>query len=72
MGHAQLQLTYSEDSYSDIMEMNKALQDSYSTVDVRVGMSNDTMTAELYVDNLKDERGEISNTFVLIDSVCLI
>ena len=64
MGHAQLQLTYSEDSYSDIMEMNKALQDSYSTVDVRVGMSNDTMTAELYVDNLTDERGEISNTFV--------
>ena len=46
------------------MEPNKALQDSYSTVDVRVGMSNDTMTAELYIDNLNDERAEISNTFV--------
>ncbi len=64
LGHAQLQLTYSDSSYSDIMEPNKALQDSYSTVDVRFGMSNDTMTAELYIDNLNDERGEISNTFV--------
>jgi len=64
LGHAQLQLTHSDSSYSDIMEPNKALQDSYSTVDVRLGMSNDTMTAELYIDNVTDERGEISNTFV--------
>ena len=46
------------------MEPNKARQDSYMYVDVRVGVSNDTMTAELYVDNLNDERAEISNTFV--------
>ena len=64
LGHAQLAITHSDDSYSDIMEPNKARQDSYMYVDVRVGMSNDTMTAELYVDNLNDERAEISNTFV--------
>jgi len=46
------------------MEMNKALQDSYSYFDVRAGMSNDTMTAELYIDNVTDERAAISNTFV--------
>ena len=34
------------------------------TVDLRFGMSNDEMTAELYIDNVTDERGEISNTFV--------
>jgi len=64
VGHAQAQLTYSDDSYSDVMEPNKALQDSYSYIDVRFGISNDSMTAELYIDNVTDERAEISNTFV--------
>ncbi len=64
LGHAQLAITHSDDSYSDIMEPNKARQDSFSYMDVRVGVSNDTMTAELYIDNLNDERAEISNTFV--------
>ena len=64
LGHAQVQLTHSDDSYSDIMEMNKALQESYSYIDIRVGMSNDNMTAELYIDNVNDERAAISNTFV--------
>jgi outer membrane receptor protein involved in Fe transport len=64
LGHAQLAITHSDDSYSDIMEPNKARQDSFTYMDVRVGMSNDTMTAELYIDNLNDERAEISNTFV--------
>ena len=64
LGHAQLAITHSDDSYSDIMEINKARQDSFTYMDVRVGVSNDTMTAELYIDNLNDERAEISNTFV--------
>ena len=64
LGHAVVQFTHSDDSYSDIMEMNKARQDSYTYMDVRVGMSNDEMTAELYIDNVNDERAAISNTFV--------
>ena len=64
VGHAQVQFTHSDHSYSDIMEPNKARQDSYSYIDARFGMSNDTMTAELYIDNVTDERAEISNTFV--------
>ena len=34
LGHAQLQFTHSADSYSDIMEPNKARQDSYTYMDV--------------------------------------
>jgi len=64
VGHAQVQFTHSDHSYSDIMEMNKARQDSYSYMDVRFGISNDGMTAELYIDNVTDERAAISNTFV--------
>jgi hypothetical protein len=62
--HFQAQLTWSDDSYSDVMEPNKALQDSYSFMNIRAGVSNDSWMAEVYVDNITDERAEIANTFV--------
>ena len=64
VGHVQVQYTFSDSSFSDIMGPNKAEQDSYSYIDLRAGISNDELTAELYVDNVTDERAEISNTFV--------
>ena len=63
-GHWQAQLVVSDKSYSDIMEPNKAEQDSYSYANFRAGISNDSWMAELYIDNITDERAEISNTFV--------
>jgi len=63
-GHWQAQLTVSDKSYSDIMGPNKAKQDSYSFANVRAGVSNDSWMAEMYINNITDERGEISNTFV--------
>ena len=63
-GHFQAQLTWSDDSYSDVMEPNKALQDSYSFMNVRWGVTNDNWLAEAYIDNITDERAEINNTFV--------
>ena len=62
--HFQAQLTWSDDSYSDIMEPNRAIQDSYSFMNVRWGISNDSWLAEAYIDNITDERAEINNTFV--------
>ena len=64
VGHFQAQLVWSDSSYSDVMEPNKALQDSYSYINIRAGISNDDWMAELYIDNINDERAEISNTFV--------
>ena len=64
VGHVQAQFTYSDESFSDIMEPNKARQAGYSYIDLRAGMTNDDITAELYIDNVTDERAEISNTFV--------
>jgi outer membrane receptor protein involved in Fe transport len=63
-GHYQAQLTWSDDSYSDVMEPNKAIQDSYSFINMRAGISNDVWLAEIYIDNITDERAEINNTFV--------
>jgi len=64
MSHILVQFTFSDESYSDIMEMNKAKQDSYKVLDLRVGISNDDWNAELYIDNVTDKRAAISNTFV--------
>ena len=63
-GHWQAQVTISDDSDSDIMEPNRAVQKGYTLFNVRTGMSNDDWSAELYIDNLTNRRAEISNTFV--------
>lgn len=62
--HWQGQLTVSDDSYSDIMEPNRAIQSGYNLLNVRAGVSNDAWVAEVYIDNLSNERAEISNTFI--------
>ncbi len=62
--HWQAQMTFSDKSYSDIMEPNKAEQDAYSFFNIRAGVSNDDWTAEVYLDNVTDKRADISNTFV--------
>ena len=64
MAHLLAQFTFSDDSYSDIILPNREQQDSYSFINVRAGISNDMGLLELYIDNLTDERGEISNNYV--------
>ena len=63
-GHWQAQFNHSRASDSDIMEPNRAQQGMYSLANIRAGVSNDNWTAEMYIDNVFDERAEISNTFV--------
>jgi len=58
------QITYSDDSYSDVILINRAKNQSYAKVDVRLGVSNDDFTTEFYIENLTDERAEISRNFV--------
>ena len=63
-GHLQAQITVSDDSFSDIMQPNRAIQRGYTLMNVRTGISNDAWTAEFYIDNLTNRRAEISNTFI--------
>ena len=64
-GFWQIQFNMSDKSYSDIMQPNRAKQDSYNLTNIRAGIdSEDGWTAEMYVDNVTDERAELSNTFV--------
>ena len=64
VGHLQAQYNFSDDSDSDIMEPNRANQGSYSFINIRAGVTAEDYMIELYVDNVTDERAEISNTFV--------
>ena len=63
-GHWQAQFNHSRASDSDIMEPNRAQQGMYSLANIRAGVSNDNWTAEMYINNITDERAEISNTLV--------
>ena len=64
IGHWQAQMTVSEDSFSDIMQPNRAEQASWILFNLRTGISNNEWTAEVYLDNAFDKRAEISNTFI--------
>ena len=64
LGHVQGQVNISDESFSDIIEPNKAKQDSYSFANIRAGISNESWIAEIYIDNLTDKRAQISNNFV--------
>ena len=56
-------LSYSDEAYTDIITINRLELDSWVMVGMSAGVSNDEWTAELYVDNLTDERAEVSGSF---------
>ena len=64
MGHVVAQMNTTDDTFGDIMQMNRAQIEGYTAFDMRAGFSNDEMTAEMYIENITDERGEINNNFV--------
>ncbi len=62
--HFMPQLTISDDSVSDIIEINKAQIDGWTTLGATLGVTADNWGAELYATNLTNEYAEMSNNFV--------
>ena len=62
--HVMPHLTYSAESYSDIITINRDKIDSWMLLGVTAGVRASNWTAELYIDNLADEQAEISRNFV--------
>ena len=62
--YAQGQLIYSGESRSDIIEINSADVDSYTTLGLRGGLVADRYSVELFVDNVTDENYVLANNFV--------
>tara|TARA_R110000868_G_scaffold13892_1_gene64594 strand:- start:39105 stop:41690 length:2586 start_codon:yes stop_codon:yes gene_type:complete len=62
--HVMPQIVFSGDSVSDVIEINKVALDGYTMAGFSTGLTSDGWSVEAYVDNLTDERAELSNNFV--------
>ena len=64
MAHVQPKISYSAKSFSDIININRAQIDSWAKLDFAVGVSSDRWSAEIFANNLTNERIELNNNFV--------
>ncbi|MHA6288094.1 TonB-dependent receptor [Maricaulis sp. CAU 1757] len=64
LAHVQPQIVHSDDSVSDVIEINKAVLDSYTLAHFSTGVTTDQWRVELFVDNLTNEHAQMSNNFV--------
>lgn len=62
--HVMPQIVFSDSSFSDIIEINKAEIDGWVTLGATLGVSADKWTAELFGSNLTNEYAELANNFV--------
>ncbi|GAB2188637.1 TonB-dependent receptor [Sessilibacter sp. MAH1] len=62
--HVMPHMAYSDEAFSDIITINRAKIDSWVLFGLTAGLSSDKWTAELYVDNLLDERAELAVNFI--------
>lgn len=62
--HVMPHASYSDESFSDIITINRQVMDSWFMLGVTAGVSNNAWSAELFVDNLTDEAAELSMNFV--------
>ncbi|MEL6567935.1 MAG: TonB-dependent receptor [Pseudomonadota bacterium] len=62
--HIMPQIVFSDDSRSDIIEINSADIDGYVTLGGTLGVTADQWSAELFATNLTNEYAELSNTFI--------
>ena len=72
-GHFQVSAAYEGKRRSDLRTIENAIQGNlpaYTTVDTSAGITNDSWSVELYVRNLFDKRGFLSNSIQCPETVC--
>ncbi|MAW81471.1 MAG: TonB-dependent receptor [Parvularcula sp.] len=62
--HLQSQVVYSGSSYSDIIEINKAKVNAWTTVSASFGVAGEKWSMEIFGENLGNTYGELANNFV--------
>lgn len=62
--HVMPQIVVSDDSVSDVIEINKVQLDGYVMGHFSAGLTSDRWSVEAFVQNVTDERAELSNNFV--------
>ena len=61
--HVMPHISYSDDVYTDIITINRMQLDSWTLFGLTAGIGNDNWSAEAYIDNLSDERAQLSGNF---------
>ena len=62
--HFMYSIAYSDQSYSDIIRINRDRVESWYMMGVTAGVETDKWVATAYVDNLTDQRAELSRNYV--------
>ncbi|MDX1570522.1 MAG: TonB-dependent receptor [Xanthomonadales bacterium] len=62
--HVMPSISWSSEQFSDIIVINRAEIDSWTMASLTAGVSATNWSAELFIDNLTDERAEIARNFV--------
>ena len=63
LAHVMPHLTHSGESFSDIIVINRDRVDGWTMLGLTAGVTSDNWSAELYLDNLTDERAEVARSF---------
>lgn len=61
--HVQGQMLYSDEVYTDIITINRLKLDAWTMYGMTAGVSAEGWKAEMYVDNLTDERAQMAGNF---------
>jgi outer membrane receptor protein involved in Fe transport len=64
LAHVMLNGSYSDEVNTDIVAANSITLDSWSLWNLAVGLTDQQWSAEVYVENLADERAEISGNAI--------
>ncbi|MBT8087581.1 MAG: TonB-dependent receptor [Gammaproteobacteria bacterium] len=64
MAHVMPSVSWSSEAFSDIITINRDKMDSWVMASVSAGLSKDSWDAEIYINNLTDERAEVARNFV--------
>lgn len=62
--HVMPQIVFSDDSVSDVIEINKMDLDGYVTLGGSMGVTGESWGAEIFASNLTNEYAELSGSFV--------
>ena len=64
LAHIQPSIAYSASSFSDVVLINRAVQDSYFLMGLAVGFTKENWSFEVFGENLTDERAQLNNNLV--------
>jgi outer membrane receptor protein involved in Fe transport len=57
-------ISWSSEAFSDIITINRDKMDSWVMGGLTAGVTSDTWSAELFINNITDERAEVARNFV--------